>query len=154
MARSLAAFARQVDLTARFIARAVPRDRTLMIGGDMNIGGNNDRSHIFFDSFSRHGLSFVAPAQGGAQIALQQAAVPVRQVRDDLIHAAQRRKDWIFARAGHGTSLVVKGAHVPFGSEPDGEPLSDHFGYVIAYDRQRPQLALADASPALKSEYR
>ncbi|CCW16479.1 hypothetical protein EBBID32_8150 [Sphingobium indicum BiD32] len=31
---------------------------------------------------------------------------------------------------------------------------SDHFGYVIAYDRQRPQLALADASPAPKGEYR
>ena len=154
VARSLAAYARQVDLTARFIASAVPRDRTLMIGSDMNIGGNSDRTRIFFDSFSRHGLSFVAAEQGGAQLALQQAAIPVPQARDDLIHATQRRKDWIFARAGRGTALVVKGAHVPFGSEPDGQPLSDHFGYVIAYDRQRSQLALADASPAQKGEYR
>lgn len=153
-ARSLAAYARQVDLTARFIASTVPRIRTLMIGGDMNIGGNIDRSRIFFDSFSRYGLSFVAAAQGGAQLALHQAATPVPQARDDLIHAAQRRKDWIFARAGQGTSLVVKGAHVPFGSEPDGQPLSDHFGYVIAYDRQRTQLALADASSAHTGEYR
>lgn len=142
-ARSQAAYTRQVDLTARFIASSVPRDRALMIGGDMNIGGDSDRRDIFFNSFSRHGLSFVAAAQGGAQLALQHAAIPVPQVRDDLFHAARRGKDWIFARAGHGAALVVKGAHVPFGAEADGQPLSDHFGYVIAYDRQRTQLALA-----------
>lgn len=147
VARSLAAYARQVDLTARFIAGSVPRARTLMIGGDMNIGGNADRGRIFFDSFSRHGLTFVAAAQGGAQLALRNTAIRLPRTRDDLIHAMQRRKDWIFARAGNGTALVVKGAHVPFGSEREGPPLSDHFGYVIGYDRQRTQLALADVDP-------
>lgn len=157
VARSFAAYARQVDLTAHFIASSVPRDRTLMIGGDMNIGGNTDRSRIFFDSFSRHGLSFVAAAQSGAQLALHNAAISIPQARDDLMSATQRRKDWIFARAGHGTALVVKDAHVPFGSEPDGPPLSDHFGYVIGYDhdaRPRTQLALADERAPHRTEYR
>lgn len=156
-ARSLAAYARQADLTARFIASSVPRARTLMVGGDMNIGSDIDRTRAFFDAFSRHGLSFVAAGQSGAQLALRNAAIPGSQARDDLMFATQRRKDWIFARAGHGTALVVKGAHVPFGSEPDGSPLSDHFGYVIAYDRdERPhaQLALADARAMPGTEYR
>lgn len=154
VSRSLAAYARQVDLSARFIASAVPHTRTLMIGGDMNIGGNSDRSRIFFDGFARHGLSFVAARQGGAQLALDQATIPAPQARADLKHAMQRRKDWIFARAGRGSSLVVRGAHVPFGSEPDGQPLSDHFGYVISYDRQRPQLAMADAPAASARDHR
>lgn len=154
VARSLAAYARQVDLTARFIASTVPRDRTLMIGGDMNIGGNAERSRTFFDGFSRHGLTFVAAAQSGAQLALRNTAIRIPQTRDDLSHAMQRRKDWIFARAGNGTVLIVKGAHVPFGSEGEGPPLSDHFGYVIGYDCQRTQLALADVRPIYRSGYR
>lgn len=145
--RSLAAYRRQAELTARFVAEAVGREHMVMVGGDMNIGGNADRNRAFFDSFARYGLDFVSATRSGAQLALDTAAVSPLSARDDLIHAAQRRKDWIFARGRAGAGLVVTGAHVPFGSEPDGRPLSDHFGYVVGYDRdpaQRMQLARVD----------
>ena len=155
--RSLTAYARQVDMAARFIASAVPDTRPLMIGGDMNIGRGADRGRAFFDSFSRHGLSFVTAPQSGARLALRSAKVPTELGRADLMHATQRRKDWIFARAGQGAAMVVKGAHVPFGSEAEGPPLSDHFGYVIGYDRdgrRRDQLALVDGRVLPNAAYR
>lgn len=132
VARSQQAFSRQVELMARFVTRHVPQGQALILGGDMNIGGDRQRQAAFFTGFARSGLRFVAPGLGGARQALAQAAAD-RGTRPDLMHAVQHGKDWIFARDGQGAPMTVLKAQVPFGSEGGGEPLSDHFGYVIKY---------------------
>ena len=133
--RSQQAYERQVELMARFVAQRVPRGNMVVLGGDMNIGGDPLRRRAFFAAFERSGLSFVTPALGGAQQADGLADAGERQ---DLRYLTRRGKDWIFARSATGSPLKVLGARVPFGTEPGGEPLSDHFGYVIRYAAAAP----------------
>ncbi|HKY81105.1 MAG TPA: endonuclease/exonuclease/phosphatase family protein [Sphingobium sp.] len=133
VARSARAYRRQVELMARFVARHVPRDRTLILGGDMNIGHDPNRRHAYFDGFARAGLPFITPALGGAQQALNRADWNSGETQQDLVHSVRHGKDWLFARDGGGSPLPVLDAEAPFGSEGRGEPLSDHIGYVIHY---------------------
>lgn len=135
--RSQRAYERQVDLMARFVARHAPRSRPLILGGDMNVGHDPDRRQAFFGGFTRLGLRFVTPGFSGAQQALDRGAATGAGVRDDLALAARHAKDWLFARDADGAAMQVVRAEVPFGSEGQGEPLSDHFGYVIHYAAQR-----------------
>ncbi|WP_176593885.1 endonuclease/exonuclease/phosphatase family protein [Sphingobium sp. EM0848] len=130
--RSQRAFGRQAALMARFIASHVPDGQAMILGGDMNIGSDRLRQGAFFTSFHQSGLPFVAPALEGARQALARSATD-RGARPDLLHAVEHGKDWIFARNGDGAPMAVVQAHVPFGSEGAGEPLSDHFGYVVHY---------------------
>lgn len=130
--RTQQAFARQVGLMARFVAGHVPEGQALILGGDMNIGGDMRRRNAFFSGFDRSGLRFVAPALDGARQALAQAAAD-KGARRDLLHAVEHGKDWIFARDGRDRPMAVLRAQVPFGSEAGGETLSDHFGYVVRY---------------------
>ena len=136
VARSQQAYQRQVDLMARFVSLHVPRGRPLILGGDMNIGHDPRRRHAFFDGFARLGLRFVTPGLSGAQQALDQAPGTGDAARDDLALAAGHAKDWLFARDSGGTAMRVLRAEVPFGAEAHGEPLSDHYGYVIHYAAQ------------------
>ncbi|MDF0542144.1 endonuclease/exonuclease/phosphatase family protein [Sphingobium sp. H39-3-25] len=131
--RSLQAFSRQVELMARFIRRHVPADRAMILGGDMNIGGDRDRYAAFFTRFAQTGMGFVTPAGGGARIALAQTAAGDTEALRDLAASCDRRKDWLFARDVGNVPMRVVQADVPFGREPQGEPLSDHFGYAIRY---------------------
>ena len=39
----------------------------------------------------------------------------------------------LFARGGAGTQLTLEKVSVPFGKEPNGKSLSDHYGYVAYY---------------------
>ena len=130
--RTQQAFGRQVDLMARFVVRHVPKGQALILGGDMNIGSDMQRRTAFFTGFARSGLRFVAPALDGARQALAQTTAD-KGARLDLLHAVEHGKDWIFARDGQDMPLTVLQARVPFGTEAGGEPLSDHFGYVIRY---------------------
>ena len=131
--RSHRAFARQVDLMTQFVAQHVPADQPMILGGDMNIGQDGHRADAFFSRFARAGMTFIDPDLGGARRALAKSALPSETVRRDLAYTSGRAKDWLFARdAGH-RPLKVLAAHVPFGSEPTGKPLSDHFGYVVDY---------------------
>ena len=120
VARSQQAFARQVDLMAGFVARHVPQGQA-----------------SFFTAFARSGLSFITPALGGASQALAHGQLAEATMRRDLLHAARHGKDWLFGRDASGTALPVRRAQVPFGNEVTGEPLSDHFGYVIDYAPKR-----------------
>jgi endonuclease/exonuclease/phosphatase family metal-dependent hydrolase len=135
IARTLRAYARQAGLMAGFVAAQVPRDRMLLIGGDMNIGHDRERARVFFGAFARAGLDFVTPAQAGSRLALAAGGPADPRALRDLWHAVQRAKDWTFARGRWGGRLAVARADVPFGSEADGAPWSDHFGYVIHYAR-------------------
>lgn len=133
IARSQEAFARQAELVSRFVDTHVPRDHALVLGGDMNIGGDADRKSAFFAAFAARGLDFVTPALGAAQRALAQGRMADRTTRRDLAQAVDHGKDWLFARDAAGRAMPVKQAQVPFGTEATGTPLSDHFGYAIAF---------------------
>ncbi|MBH1991420.1 MAG: endonuclease [Sphingomonadaceae bacterium] len=149
IARSQDAFARQADLVSRFVSDHVPHDHLLVLGGDMNIGGDADRKKAFFAAFAARGMDFVAPALGAAQRALVQGALPDRDTRRDLTHAVNHGKDWLFARDASGRAMPVAQAQVPFGTEPQGTPLSDHFGYAIAFAPDaEPPMRFASAAGA------
>lgn len=150
IARSQRAYVRQIGLMARFMARHVPSGQPLILGGDMNIGHDPQRRYAFFNGFAELGLRFVTPGLSGAQQALGQAPQTSDTAHDDLVLAARHAKDWIFARDATGTAMRVLEAEVPFGSEKEGEPLSDHYGYVIHYASRRtaPQGQIHFASSA------
>ena len=133
VARSQRAYSRQVGLMAGFVARHVPRGQTLILGGDMNIGKDGERQRAFFDAFARAGLPFVTAGLSGARQALDQGLLANSATRHDLIGAVRHGKDWLFARSGDGAALPVLAAETPFGTEAQGEPLSDHVGYAIHY---------------------
>ena len=133
--RSYHAFARQVDLMTRFVAKNVPADQPLILGGDMNIGQDAYRANAFFTRFAQAGMAFVHPDHDGAKQALTHSAWHNEAMRRDLALTRARAKDWLFARGSGLRSLKVVAGQVPFGSEPDGKPLSDHFGYVVNYSR-------------------
>ncbi|WP_311267145.1 endonuclease/exonuclease/phosphatase family protein [Sphingobium sp. WCS2017Hpa-17] len=145
IARSLRAFDRQAGLLAGFVARHVPRDRTLLLGGDLNIGGDAQRIGAFFTHWNRPGLTFVAPLLGGGRQAKAQALLADPADRRDLDEAVLRSKDWIFARSATGAPMSVTAAHIPFGGPAD-QRLSDHVGYAIGYEpAEEMPLRFADA---------
>jgi hypothetical protein len=130
IARSQQAFARQVGLLAEFVRTQVPQGQTLILGGDMNIGGDPARNAAFFGRWARAGQGFVTPTLGGIRRAL---TLPGQADRADLNASAERAKDWLFARDASGRPMAVAQAVVPFGQEADGAPLSDHYGYALTY---------------------
>lgn len=132
IARSLRAFDRQAGLLAGFVARHVPRDRPVLLGGDLNIGGDARRIRTFFAHWDRSGLDFVTAALGGGRQARAQALLTDPSARRDLDEAVARSKDWIFARNQDGLPMQVAAAHIPFGGPP-AQRLSDHVGYAIDY---------------------
>lgn len=147
--RSQRAFTRQVELMAHFVAAHVPNRQTMILGGDMNIGKDVRRATAFFPRFAQARLGFVSPHLGGARRALAQAACADANARRDLTLASDHAKDWLFARDARDAPMPIATAHVPFGTERMGEPLSDHFGYVIDYaPAARPPIRVASADGA------
>lgn len=130
VARSFRAFDRQAGLLADFVAAKAPQGRAVIIGGDFNIGRDRQRITAFFARTQAAGLRFVAPHLGGAKRALAGDA-PVADERD-LRHAAERQKDWLFARGADGRPMRVMQAQAPFGAAA-GTMLSDHVGYALSY---------------------
>lgn len=130
--RTLQAFDRQAGLLAAFVARHVPRDRMLLLGGDLNIGGDTERIRAFFAHWNHAGLNFVSAPLGGGRQAQARALLTDPTARRDLDEAVLRSKDWIFARTASGAPMEVAAAHVPFGGSSD-QRLSDHVGYAIGY---------------------
>ncbi len=72
-------------------------------------------------------------ASGGARRALVDRVLTDVGNHADLEQASARGKDWLFARDDRGRPMRAIHAAVPFGTEVEGAPLSDHFGYMIAY---------------------
>lgn len=139
VARSFRAFDRQAGLLADFVAAKAPQGRAVIIGGDFNIGRDRQRIAAFFDRAEAAGLDFVTSHLGGAKRALAGDAAVERGARRDLGRAADRQKDWLFARGVDGRPMRVMQAQAPFG-EAAGTMLSDHVGYALSYapGRERP----------------
>ncbi|WHO39013.1 sphingomyelin phosphodiesterase [Sphingobium sp. AP49] len=147
IARSQQAFDRQAGLLADFVRAHVLAGQPMILGGDLNIGGDSNRFQAFFARWARVGMGFVAAHLGGARRALADRVLTDVGNHADLEQASARGKDWLFARDGGGRPMSVVHAAVPFGTEAEGAPLSDHFGYMIAYapDGDKVQLASREA---------
>ncbi|PZU64430.1 MULTISPECIES: endonuclease/exonuclease/phosphatase family protein [Sphingobium] len=137
IARSQRAFDRQAGLLADFVRAHVPAGQPMILGGDLNIGGDRNRIHAFFTRWARAGMGFVAAHLGGARRALADSLPSDAGTHRDLEQARARGKDWLFARDDSGRPMRAIHAAVPFGTEVEGAPLSDHFGYMIAYEPER-----------------
>jgi endonuclease/exonuclease/phosphatase family metal-dependent hydrolase len=135
--RSQRAFDRQAGLLADFVRAHVPAGQPMILGGDLNIGGDRNPIHAFFTRWARAGMSFVAAHLGGARRALADSLPSDAGTHWDLEQASARGKDWLFARDDRGRPMRAIHAAVPFGTEVEGAPLSDHFGYMIAYEPER-----------------
>ncbi|MDO7835573.1 endonuclease [Sphingobium sp. HBC34] len=143
--RSQQAYRRQIELMAGSIRRHVQPHEALVLGGDMNLGRDRQRGRAFFGTFAQAGLAFVTPGLGGAQQVLARR-VGATGSWHDLTHAVRHGKDWLFARNAGGAPMTVLRAQVPFGTEADGAPLSDHFGYMVHYAAQPGPKPIAFAS--------
>ncbi|KEZ16017.1 Endonuclease/exonuclease/phosphatase family protein precursor [Sphingobium yanoikuyae] len=135
--RSQRAFDRQAGLLADFVRAHVPAGQPMILGGDLNIGGDRDRIQAFFAHWARAGMGFVAAHLGGARRVLADSLPSDAGTHRDLEQASARGKDWLFARDDRGRPMRAIHAVVPFGTEVEGAPLSDHFGYMIAYEPER-----------------
>jgi endonuclease/exonuclease/phosphatase family metal-dependent hydrolase len=124
--RSDTAYGWQAEELRAFVSGNVPAAAPAVIAGDFNIGSTAYRRAMIT------GGGGVLP---GAADALRTALGKGLKSPDQTAAQAivKKGKDWMFARGGCSTQLKLAGVAVPFGREPDGKSLSDHFGYVADY---------------------
>lgn len=128
IAETTRAYREQVDFLARFLKSEWDPATPLVFAGDFNLGQRSERLAILpggLASFTGH-----RPADG-LQAALR-AQRPFARSRDAR-WIVERARDLHYVFPGEGRTLEPVSAQIPFGSEIDSEPLSDHFGYTIGY---------------------
>ena len=124
--RSDAAYARQAQELREFVEANVPADAPSIVAGDFNIKRDTYRRAMIIG-----GGGVLTGAQDAIRSALSGSAALDDKAAVDTI--ADRGADWLFARGGGGTQLTLEKVSVPFGREPNGKSLSDHYGYVAHY---------------------
>lgn len=128
--RADAAYGWQAEQLRAFVGSNVPATAPAIVAGDFNIGRTQYRRAM---------VTGGGGVLSGGTDALRTALGQGLKLPDPA--AAQaiviKGKDWMFARGGCGTGLKLQGVAVPFGREPDGKSLSDHFGYVAYYSVER-----------------
>ena len=125
-ARADTAYGWQAEQLRAFVGNNIPAAAPAIVAGDFNIGKTPYRRAMIT------GGGGVLP---GAADALR-TALGQGLERADLAAAqaiVTKGKDWMFAREGCSTRLSLSSVAVPFGREPNGRSLSDHFGYVAHY---------------------
>ncbi|WP_066552550.1 endonuclease/exonuclease/phosphatase family protein [Croceicoccus bisphenolivorans] len=126
------AYGRQVAFLGSFLDTHWDRAEPLILAGDFNLGQRPER------------LALLPPVLAG----LNGGGQPVDALRNllrqgvvdgpksgDARHVVERARDMHYVFQGSGAEYRAVAADIPFGSEADGEPLSDHFGYSIAFKR-------------------
>ena len=128
VARSRAdlAYGWQAEELRSFVANNIPLASPAIVAGDFNIGQIGYRRAMIT------GGAGVLP---GSKDALRTAIAEGLKSPDEAAAESIVRhgKDWMFGRSGASTVLTLERVTVPFGREPDGKSLSDHFGYVAYY---------------------
>jgi len=124
------AYAEQADYLAGFVASEWDGRMPLIVAGDFNRGQWAIRKGALKAAFER--LAFNAPVREGLGVSRDMRLLKSRE-RADSDRIVEKAKDMQFIVAGRGVSLLPTAASVPFGSEPDGTSLSDHFGFVVSY---------------------
>ena len=124
--RADAAFGWQAKQLRSFVTDKVKASDPAIVAGDFNIGKTAYRQSMII------GGGGILP---GSQDALRASLSANPSSADHLATSAivNHGKDWMFARSGALTKLRLESVAVPFGHEPDGKALSDHFGYVAYY---------------------
>jgi len=128
------AFRRQIRLLADFIRQEIhdtaPAPAPIIIAGDFNIGQDNERRAAFTALSTTGSLpDFAALSRASGLQAIQTNAISGTRHKADMRAIVDRAKDLMFANS----ALRPVRASVPFGTEPSGPALSDHFGYRIDY---------------------
>jgi len=131
---SQAAFKAQAHYLSQFLRREWDGAVPLVIAGDFNRGQRPYRMAVLPRS-----IESLAPSRPIAEglSASQSRQLVASRDRGDAQWIVERARDMQFLVPGTDGSLTPVAAWVPFGSEPDGESLSDHFGFVVNYAIER-----------------
>lgn len=127
--RTLAAYRRQADFLARFIAAHRAPGMPLVIAGDFNRGQRPVRTALLQAALARLAGK---PLLDSLRACLAEDPRPLERSADART-IARRARDLQFAIDGEEAGLQPVGIDIPFGTEPDGSMLSDHIGYTVRY---------------------
>jgi endonuclease/exonuclease/phosphatase family metal-dependent hydrolase len=124
--RADAAYGWQAEQLRSFVSGNVSPIAPAILAGDFNIGRT---------PYRRAMITYGSGVLPGSSDALRLALSEIPQFADRTAAQAivSHGKDWMFARSGNSTTLTLRGVTVPFGREPNGKTLSDHFGYIAHY---------------------
>jgi endonuclease/exonuclease/phosphatase family metal-dependent hydrolase len=129
-ARSIIAYRRQVVLLGAFLRRNVDPERPLILAGDFNVGDAPGRRAAI--TAEVEGLKTALAGSAGEGLRSCIAARRVDRL-GDAAYIVRRSRDFEFFYSGRTAALSAEQASIPFGREPDGSALSDHFGFVVNY---------------------
>lgn len=127
--RSLAAYRRQSEFLAHFIAANRIKDAPVVIAGDFNQGQRPSRAAALQLALRRLAGR---PVVDALRTHMADAPTPLAYSADAEA-IVRRAKDMQFVLDGEAAQLAPIGTDIPFGTEPDGSMLSDHIGYTIRY---------------------
>lgn len=126
---STRAYRKQVAFLAHFLRQNRDNSIPLILAGDFNLGQRVDRLAIL-----PAGLETVTGSKPTEALRSTLAAsLCDRSSAGDAGWIRKRARDMQFVFAGTVSSASPVGLAVPFGSEADGVPLSDHMGFTIDY---------------------
>jgi endonuclease/exonuclease/phosphatase family metal-dependent hydrolase len=137
------AYALQAEELRDFVSANVPANAPAIVAGDFNI-----KRDAYRRAMITGGGGVLVAAQDAIRSGLAGAAALDDRAAVETI--ADRGADWLFARGGGGMSLSLERVSVPFGKEPNGKSLSDHYGYVAYYaiSNSKPQELMSTSSLA------
>ncbi|MCJ2187181.1 endonuclease/exonuclease/phosphatase family protein [Novosphingobium beihaiensis] len=131
---TFAAYRRQTEFLASFIAANRQPGVPVVIAGDFNRGQRPNRTAALDAAIGRLGGEPEADAL--RRWLTKDAAAPLARSADaeTIVHRARDMQFTLDGTGdGAGPTLVPAGADIPFGTEPGGAMLSDHIGYTIRY---------------------
>lgn len=129
-ARSILAYRRQVALLGQFLRREADPDRPLILAGDFNVGDAPGRRPAITAEVEGLKTAWGDEAGEGLRTCVTQGHVDRPQDADYII---RRSRDFEFFYSSRTARITAEQASVPFGREPDGSSLSDHYGFQVRY---------------------
>lgn len=140
------AYRQQVDFLVDFLRSNRNPEVPLILAGDFNLGDREERLAILPPALTRLNGGEAPPEALRGCI---DAASLLDAHAEDAQWVVERARDMQYVLPGDGRTLSAIAARIPFGSEAEGEPLSDHFGYMIEYTLNVPASRLASHDGAL-----
>lgn len=124
--RANAAFGHQANQLREFIERNISVAYPAIVAGDFNVGKDAYRRAVI-----RGGSNVLPGSDEALRVALSRnsGSSDLSATRTIVSHG----KDYMFVRNGSSTGLTLQNVTVPFGPEPNGKNLSDHYGYVVHF---------------------
>lgn len=129
-ARSILAYRRQVALLGQFLRRQVDPARPLILAGDFNVGDAPGRRPAIAAEVEGLEAALGAPVGEGLRDCVARGRI---DRPDEAAYIIRRSRDFEFFYQGRTAGLTAERASIPFGREPDGSALSDHYGFMVRY---------------------